>query len=104
MFGQAVLPPDRLAARVPKHPRTEIPDEPGLFGQWDELRGRQQAAHRVLPPNERLDPFDPVIVDADEGLVEEAELVVLDRDLELVLRPHALERSRTHVLIEELEA
>ena len=52
------LPAPRLAARLLEHVAAERPDQAGLLRQRDELRGRDQAAHRVLPAHERLGGAD----------------------------------------------
>ena len=51
--------------------------EPGLLGERDELGRRDEAAQRVAPAEQRLQPADLAGAQVDLGLVVHAELVVV---------------------------
>jgi hypothetical protein len=53
-------------------------DQPGPFGQGDELAGREQAMLRVLPAHQRLHPQYPAAVGVDLGLVVQHQLLAVD--------------------------
>ena len=76
----------QLAARLLEHPRADRHDEPGLLGQVDELVRRDQPALGVLPAHQRLGARRSVAVgERDDRLVEDAELVALERAVQRVL-------------------
>ena len=59
---------------------------------------------RVAPAHERLDGDDAAQVEVDERLVEELELVALERVPQVLLELEALHHALAHVAVEELEA
>ena len=67
---------------------------PGRLGERDEGGGRQLAAQRVPPAQQRLDAADPAVAQVDVGLVDEVHLAVVDGAGEVELEP-ALARSAT---------
>ena len=82
--GHALVPPGRgLRAGAVHDPVGEPDDELGRLGGGHERARRQEAAHRVLPADERLDARDRAVGGADLGLVVEDELAVVDRVPEL---------------------
>jgi len=75
---------ERLAARVPdgglvqrlgQHQLGEGGHQAGFLDQAQEARGIQQAADRMIPAHQRLDPTDGAGVQVDLGLVVQAQLV-----------------------------
>ena len=78
--------------RVSRTHRPSGSDEAGLLGERDERQRRDQAAGRVLPADERLEPDDPVGREVDQRLVVEAQLAALDRAPQVVLEVDPLER------------
>ena len=73
-------PPDlELPARFAQHPRPELHDQAGLLGQWDEVLRQEPAELGVLPPEQRLHAVDPAALQVDDRLVEQGQLVALDR-------------------------
>ena len=60
--GRAATPGDRLATGGLEHPASERADQPGLLGHRDERERRDEAAGRVLPADERLEPDDAAVV------------------------------------------
>ena len=63
----------RLARKSVEDLLTQVPDLTGLFGDPDELPGRNQSAVDG-PPNERLHPPDAQVVRPDDRLVVQDEL------------------------------
>ena len=64
-------------------PFAEADDEAGLFRDGDEFDRRDQfPVHRAA--HQRLDRLDPA-VEADDGLVVQAQAAVFEREVQLVL-------------------
>ena len=61
--------------------------------------GRHDAAHGVVPAQERLDRDDAVGVEVEHRLVDEVELVLVDRGAQLLDEDHALERGVDHAVL-----
>jgi hypothetical protein len=59
-----------------QHVVGEGADEPGPFGQGDEVVGRDQAAFGVLPAHQRLHPQHLAGVGVDLGLIVQHQLLV----------------------------
>ena len=77
---ERLLGPRRgLHARFAEHPRADRHDEPALLRDRQELVGREHAAHRVLPPQQRFEPDDLRRLEADERLIVHVELVADER-------------------------
>ena len=95
-----VAPRRQLAQGLFEHPFPDPDDEPALLGQRDELDGRDDPQGGVGPPDERLDPFDGPVGDADDGLVHEVQLAQLDRPAQVVLELDALGHLGPHRLVE----
>src|SRR6266436_9842118 len=82
------------------HPLADGHDEPGLLGQADEGVGLEQAALLVLPADERLDFHDAPRVEAEYGLVVEAEVAIRDGRAQIHFQVHAIEGGRAHGAVE----
>ena len=78
-------------------------DEAGFLGDRQELVRCEQSAHRVGPPQERLHADAHPGLKLDDRLVEESELVVLDRALQRIFERETCERSSTEADVEPLE-
>ena len=73
--GMRPLPHDGLRARLRQHPPTELDDQPGLLGERDELARGKEAARRVLPTHQRLEPAHLAGAQPNRRLVVHHELV-----------------------------
>ena len=62
-----VEPLSQLPARLAQHPAPQWMDEPGLFGQRDEGRGRDRTALGVVPPQQSLEADDILTVEREGG-------------------------------------
>ena len=67
-----------VAACLRQHPRSELHDETGFFGEGDEVLGQQPAELWVLPPEQCLHAVDGAALQVDYRLVEERQLALLD--------------------------
>src|SRR5256885_2148270 len=81
---EALLAPARaLLERLLDDEERERPDEAGVLCDGDEDVGRDEAALRLLPADERLDAAHRAVGEPRLRLVVEHELAVLDRAPEL---------------------
>ena len=78
-----VAPGTALAERGVEDMERELPDQPGLLGQRDELVGCQQSVLGVLPAHQSLDHVHVVRPGLRLGLVVDYELPVRDRPSQL---------------------
>ena len=78
-------PGGRLRAGSVKHDAAQRHDEARLLGGLDEVGGRQPAASRVIPANERLHLDRRPRAQVEDRLVDDGELVALDRATQLRL-------------------
>ena len=62
------------AHRLGEHPAAELPDHAALFGDADELRGRQRAMDRMVPADQRLGADNRLAVRRIDRLVGEPQL------------------------------
>ena len=74
----------------------ERDDHPALLGDRDELRGREQPALGVLPAHQRLEAADRAVAEADDRLVDDAQLVALERAAQVALGLQAPDRAGAH--------
>src|SRR5918999_283487 len=81
-----LLPLAPLATSFLQHPPSEGNDEPGFFGEGDELVGAHRAALRMLPTQEGFHPGNVVAHQGEHRLVVDPELVALDGLTEVVLQ------------------
>ena len=86
------------------HPTTDRHDQAGLLGEGDEVQRRHEAARGVDPPDQGFDPGDLAALELDHRLVVEAELLVLERALQVGLEFQALQRGVVHRGLEHLIA
>ncbi|GCC44573.1 hypothetical protein chiPu_0028521, partial [Chiloscyllium punctatum] len=77
-------PGGRLAAGFAKDPFAHLDDQAALLRERDEVTGRHEAAHRMVPARQRLETDDLAARNARASdrlrLVVERQLAVLDRD------------------------
>src|SRR5918998_4414537 len=85
-----LLPLACLATGFLQHPPSDGNDEPGLFGERDELSGAHRAALGMLPTQEGFHPGNVIAHQRVHRLVVDPELVALDSLPEVVLQLQAL--------------
>ena len=78
--------------------------EAGPFGDGDEGGRGEQAARRVVPPDQRLEPDNAPGGELDLRLVVELELAAVQRHPQLLGDPHALMNFTVEVVAVEAEA
>ena len=81
---------------------TDRHDQPGLLRERDEVQRRHHPALRVEPADQRLDARDLAALELDHRLIEEPELVVLQRALQRGLQLQPLQRGVVHRGLEQL--
>src|SRR5215211_729760 len=96
-------PPDHLRAGFLQHREPDGDDHTGLFGDPNELCGRQQTPLRVSPTHQRLDPEHRAALHRDDGLVMYPELPSLQGPLQFVLESHPLPGVNGQLLPVEFE-
>src|ERR1700719_138487 len=84
-----IAPPLELAATLLEHPMSERDDCPCPLRDRDENRRHDEAARRVVPANQRLQPDDSARVDFHQRLIIELELGAADREAQLLCKRHA---------------
>src|SRR5207244_13611065 len=69
----------RLEAGGPEHPLADREDQAGLLGERNEQSGRDNAAGRMVPADQRLEARKLLRRGADHGLILELQLAAGDR-------------------------
>ena len=64
----------QVRARLGQHELADLADQSHLFGDGDELVGRNRPVYRVVPAGERLDLHDLVGANVTDSVVHDAEL------------------------------
>nr|BFE72914.1 hypothetical protein GCM10020092_062150 [Actinoplanes digitatis] len=91
--------PPRLVGECPaQHPSGEQFDHARLLRRRQELGRREQATLRMLPADQRLQPVDLVVAEADLGLVVQHQFVAFDRAAQLGLHGQPVGRVGDAVL------
>src|SRR6185437_14740539 len=89
---QRLRPQGGLATGLAQDPFAHLDDQAALFGNRDEIAGRDEAAYRMQPARQRLESDDFAVLDGRARhrlrLEVERQLAVADRDRE-VLMQHA---------------
>ena len=85
-----------LVACLLEHLAPDGEDEPGLLGQPDEARRRQDAQGGVLPAHERFDADDLPVACRYERLVVDGQLLLLDGAAQPELEVQPFHRPRDH--------
>ena len=91
-----VLPDPHLAAGGMGDPVAQIGDQAAFLRDGDEGCRRDQPPLRVVPANQRFEPGQPPVRQRHDGLVEQNELVPLDRAPHVALQPQHQQRFRPH--------
>ena len=92
------LPPfGDLLERLAHHLVGELHDEAGLFGHRDELIRRHDAARGMAPAHQCLDAGDAAGGDFDLRLIDEEQLVLLERAPQFGFELQPFHRARAHV-------
>ncbi len=91
-------------ARLREDPRAHRHDDAGLLGHPQEVARRHDAAHRVVPAQERLDRDAVTGGEVELGLEQHPQLVAVERAPERALGEQARHGLGVHRLVEELVA
>ena len=73
------LPKLGLRAGRSQHPLADRDDQPGVLGHRNELERRDRAETRMVPAQQRLDSVAPATGQLDDRLVDDAQLLVVER-------------------------
>ena len=101
--GMEVVPVHRLRARLAQHDVADAPQEPGLFGDRQEVAGKEEPVLGVVPPHERFEGVEPLGVGVDHRLVVHHDLVVEGR-AERLLDAKPRHQLVAHVAVEDRHA
>ena len=71
---EIALPMGQIGGRPLQREAAQLHDQSGLLGMGDEVGGRDQALHRMLPAQQRLEARHAAVGQPDDGLVEDIEL------------------------------
>jgi hypothetical protein len=91
-----------LATGGAEDPVADRDDEPRVLGHRDELVGRDDAPHRVLPSHEGFDSDDAARGERHDRLVVKAQLLALEGAAQVGLEVEAVHRTDAHRLVEDL--
>ena len=91
------VPRRGLPARLAEHPPADLGDQPGLLEHRDELVRADDAARRVVPAQQRLHAVHVHRVEVEERLVQQVELAVGERGLQVHLQPEPVDHRRLHL-------
>jgi len=98
--GMLTLPFGEPAAGLPQHPVPHRDDQAGLLRDREEVVRRDEAALGMLPPHEGLHTGDATCAQRDDRLVEDAELVALERHAKVGLELQQRDGVGVHLLVE----
>src|SRR5207248_11470746 len=73
------LPAPPVGARLSKYPALQRADHPDLLSQLKKISGSEQAATRMIPPQEGLEPDDRPVAEPNRRLIVERELTPFQR-------------------------
>jgi hypothetical protein len=80
-----VPPRAQVMADPPQHPLADRNDESRLFGQADEIAGRDQPSGRMVPPDQCLQRDDLLPVAVEDRLIMNHQLFALHRVMQTLL-------------------
>src|SRR5262244_1489216 len=104
LANSGARPDAELAGGAVEHEHAEVDDQPDLLGDRDEL-GRRHAPHLgVVPARQRLEARDGAVLEPDDRLVEDGDLLALERPAQLGLDGEAVGLARAHRRLEHLDA
>ncbi len=89
------------AARLLDHPFAQLHDQARFLGERDEIVGRDDAAGRMVPADQRLEADQALVGGVDQRLVEQAELLGLDAGAHVLLELEPVLGLVLHVGVEE---
>ena len=93
-----------LRAGLSQHPAADFADLAGLFEDGDELVGLDDASGGVVPAQEGFDADQAEVVEVVDGLVDEPELVAVERGAQLELEFDAVLDFGLHLGVEDFVA
>ena len=93
----ALAPASALPASLLEHPLAHIHDQPGLLEQRYEVVWLDDSARAAAPAQQRLHSGGHHATQVERRLVEQEELVVLERAAQIHLEFHALLHKVLHV-------
>ena len=107
---------DRIALRAPcaasaelargalQHEQAEIDDQADLLGDGDELRRRHAAHLGMVPARQRLEAGDRAVLEPHDRLIEDRDLLALERAAQVRFERQAVGLARAHRRLEHLDA
>ena len=98
------MPARGLLQGLAKDVAAELDDEPGLLGEWDEVLRREAPAGRMVPAQQRLEACKLVGSKAGNRLIEDGDLLPIERHAELALERQAALVLAAHGGVEDLDA
>ncbi len=96
-----VAPAHALVARLVEDPATDFDHQPGLLQQRDEVVRLDDAARGALPADQRLHARGAHLSQVERRLVDQEELVVLERHAQVHLELHPRLHRRVHARFED---
>ena len=91
-------------AHLVEHPRTDVEDEPAVLGRTEERAGPEHPLVGVRDPQERFGADGPAGVEVDDGLVQQAEAVVVEGVAQRPLGLVPLDLLEPDLVVEQLVA
>src|ERR1700737_3435195 len=82
-YFDVVWPTCGIEAGLTDHPFAQRNYKTGVHRHWDELRGREHAALGMVPAQQSFQTNDPIVFYIDDWLVEQLELTVDNRSLQV---------------------
>jgi hypothetical protein len=78
-----ILPGPKLPACLVEHPAAQLDDQPGVLGMGDEVHGVNRAPVGMVPAGQHLEAGEAAGSQRDDRLVEDVELVRLNRPFQI---------------------
>ncbi|MNI54519.1 hypothetical protein D3C73_1094170 [compost metagenome] len=97
-----LLPGFYLGTGRAEHPLLQRNNKSRFLRQRNELQGRNHAQNRMLPAHQRFKTNDFTAADIDFGLVEQPDLVIVQRLLQIILQNNPLQTGLIAFRIIEL--
>ncbi len=96
---EETLPMGELACRARQREASQRNDKAGLLGMGDEIAGRNNSPLGMMPAQQRFEARKRAIGEADDRLIEEIELVFVERAAKLRLEGNGIAaRERLEIL------
>ena len=103
-MAQRALPGRELPRGAVEHEQAELDDEPGLLGDGDELDRRHPAELRMIPARQRFEAGDGAIFEPHDRLIEDGDLVALERAAQIGFDRQPVGLARAHRGLEHVDA